>query len=873
MKLQLVTIAASAFMASSLVSAAGNNAADDPCAILATQARLLAAHTTDGTTADPFPVVTADEALACYKSFSVSVADKKAQIDAVKSYFQLYPYVDIAKKSEAPNFPLNVDIFATLDAIANDNTVNTEYLLQSKIGRLVTSLNDAHAFYQSLCFTTVRFLQPFVIAAKYPTGGAGGAPTLYIKGPVSQVSELFSAVNLGKAPYLKGVASALDSFWTPKLNGVAPTDFTDYTVSTINGMDAISFYQYIADLTTGYSRDPQTRFNSILPYANYIGTGSFIFFDSSVYRTRTFGFDYNTTYTYGLVAPNGTKVSVEAPWGAYLALPLNSKPAQLPLYTRDDFYQNLCTDPNSDMMRSTPPLPGSTGSTGSTGGSTTGSSSSTATSATVSTTGTAPAAASEPTSPSALASRDIIRRHIFADGNLFSNSEYVSDLRVLQRPVTSFKSSPATSSYIFNNINWDLVSTLHDQKSAIAISRANQQSFDLKSGLGKSFNINQFVNTSTDSNHEFSSFATGRMIQADDYNAIYNLDGVNGLWAFTTVEPADDNAGGDFLSTVTAGLRGLETAGVNNLIIDTSDNGGGQICLGVALLTYILNKPTALPYDIRLTDPVKFLMTNADTNTDVAGSTIFSSQGLLAYDTKTPVLDLSKTGGSLTRGGVSEGYTEKFLLDCGPGINSILKKLTPLQKGWAPSNIFLLSNGKCGSTCAEFTRVARDQYGVRTLTYGGASSTPFQPSSFEGGVVQDYGAFYNDTQAILAVLPSSTLSKNSDVVNSLPQTLPLYITGSLPFWESYSPQGKGGLDTPCEFVPQNSEAYVSGVVDWIDKPSLWSAAVDVITKQFNPANNAGAAVGGPKSGGGRVTVQSGGVVLGGLLMMVMMMVL
>ncbi|KAJ3307911.1 hypothetical protein HDU76_004273, partial [Blyttiomyces sp. JEL0837] len=294
--------------------ATGNN---DPCTVIATQGRLLAAQTTDG--GNVFPVVTADEALACYNSFSVSPSDKAKQVNAVKSYFQMYPYLDIAKKSEPPNFPSNIDLFAGLDALANDNTITTEYQLHSHIQRLVSLLNDNHAYYKSECFTTIRFLQPFVITAKYPT--AGGAPTFNIKGSVSQASELFSAINIAQSPYLKGVASSFDAFFTQKLNGIAASNYTDYTITSINGMDTISFVQHMADLTTGISHDPQTRFNAILANAQYIGTGSFIFSDSYLYRTRFFNHDFNTTYTYGLLAPNGTKLTISVPWGAYLTLP------------------------------------------------------------------------------------------------------------------------------------------------------------------------------------------------------------------------------------------------------------------------------------------------------------------------------------------------------------------------------------------------------------------------------------------------------------------------------------------------------------------------------------------------------------------------
>ncbi|KAJ3282434.1 hypothetical protein HDU76_008707, partial [Blyttiomyces sp. JEL0837] len=468
-------------------------------------------------------------------------------------------------------------------------------------------------------------------------------------------------------------------------------------------------------------------------------------------------------------------------------------------------------------------------------------------------------------SPGDTARRDTARhRNLFADVGPFSASEY-SDLPGFKRPLSSYV-APGVAISNFNHMDLNLVKTLNNKKSKDAILRAYQQEYHLRNGMGKNFNIDRFISSGGNSRN-FSEFITGRLLQSDNYNAIYNLDGVYGLWAFNSVD--NGGADADYLTTVIAGLLGLEAAGVNNLIIDTSDNPGGNICLGLALLGYIANKPNPFPYDIRLSDTLTTLMQYADTDSKITGKTAFSSQGFVSYNTHLPIGDLSKTGSNYNRGGVVGSYSEKFQSNC--QIDSVLKMVTPLQKGWAPSNIFILSNGKCGSTCAEFTRLARDQFGIRTLTYGGSTNTAFQPSSYEGGVVQPFQSLYISTQKIIPVLPSS-ITQNKTVMDSLPQSLPLYATGSLPFWESYSPQGKGGLDTPCEFIPENSEAYVAGVVDWVDKPSLWSATIGVITKQFNPPTNVGASAGGSKSSGEKVRGMSFRVRLGvvGLILVFLM---
>eukprot|EP00656_Telonema_subtile_P038552 TRINITY_DN435_c0_g2_i3.p1 TRINITY_DN435_c0_g2~~TRINITY_DN435_c0_g2_i3.p1 ORF type:complete len:524 (-),score=71.49 TRINITY_DN435_c0_g2_i3:213-1784(-) len=62
----------------------------------------------------------------------------------------------------------------------------------------------------------------------------------------------------------------------------------------------------------------------------------------------------------------------------------------------------------------------------------------------------------------------------------------------------------------------------------------------------------------------------------------------------------------------------------------------------------------------------------------------------------------------------------------------------PRDFGVGNAELFILSDGQCGSACSMFTRKLQDQGYAKTLTVGGQLNTPQQVASFGGGQVWNY---------------------------------------------------------------------------------------------------------------------------------------
>ncbi|KAJ1555549.1 hypothetical protein HK405_000531 [Cladochytrium tenue] len=315
-------------------------------------------------------------------------------------------------------------------------------------------------------------------------------------------------------------------------------------------------------------------------------------------------------------------------------------------------------------------------------------------------------------------------------------------------------------------------------------------------------------------------------------------DGTTGIFFLTSFSPSTGNKD-NFLATAISGLKALETAGVTKLIIDLTGNSGGVICLGDAIMKYMMNQGVWLPFDFRLTQSSTSIASWANTATGLQASR--SSGGLFAFDSSivTPVQGSSVLNNTVTytRGGGPSVYSGKFYLNC-PTEETAVNAMTQLSKGWSPDAMVILTDGLCGSTCGHFTRVMRDEYGVKAYVTGGSTGATFQPSTFEGANVGSWDAVRTEA---LAVYQAQSSSISQAEVDTWPlKAFPLSISGQLPLWESYSPKGTGQLDAPAEWVASPADAYLD-VADVTDKASVWSAAASAFAVATNAGKTAGAA--------------------------------
>ena len=216
-----------------------------------------------------------------------------------------------------------------------------------------------------------------------------------------------------------------------------------------------------------------------------------------------------------------------------------------------------------------------------------------------------------------------------------------------------------------------------------------------------------------------------------------------------TFEPADYNA---YFQTVTWALLYAQQHSLRNLILDFSMNGGGDICLGRAMLELLFpNSPNFGPTDL----PATPLAVNLSATADAAHvrGTEWSPDFYLSAVGQAPFINNSwlVPGIARVRGGVPGNYSQLVAIaptpatgDCG------IPPVLFTQPLFAPQNVVFLSRGFCGSTCALFADSLHDYLGVRTVAVGGTDpAVGMAYRSFPGLQVVDSGYLYGVLDELL----------------------------------------------------------------------------------------------------------------------------
>ncbi|KAJ3323528.1 hypothetical protein HDU76_013623 [Blyttiomyces sp. JEL0837] len=644
----------------------------DPCAALLTN------------TFQKATIYKADTVLACFNSFPITSASKIGHITALKSYFNFYPYLDMAKNTESPLFTSHIDILSSLDSIGKDPSITTEFGLHSAIRRLTSSLFDAHVAYHPACFAQFAFMQPWVVSVQYGESG----PQVLLKDTLVHGGAVFEGARSGSA------ADSLSLYWALSI-GVDPGKYVGYKVLAINGISAMDALQTFADQTTGISRTPDSRLNHVLPsytWANdpVTGVSSTVMIDGTFYLHSWPHPNMNNAITYTLQNPTGAFdiVNVTADWAA---IPQQHVVMQS-MTSMDSYYSAYCNQAPSSSGDPIGAGPGQQGKTGSKQGQT------------------------QPSKVNmfsvAKSTLDDTMDSLVAVSLDHLNSIPRGDRRRDMSHSSSFHAdgvgrrlTPYIPDSIFHRhglgpvLDWSTTFPMSTEELAMDLGL---------SGGEKSGSIQDDLNASKSTTGTAKTVLSGdilRPVQSDDNGAFFNLDGNTGVWLFSTVDPAthSQQAFINWLVAVTNGLSKLEMLGMKQLIIDVTNNGGGSICAGQALVQYLFPKQkfTWTQYDLRYSQAL-FTVTAASQSSN---QSIYAVDGKSFTDNRPMVTvnDLFVPGNTTTRGGISGRYSNVFLnADCQSFIQSLLDpgNVVQLKKGWDPKDVVIVSNGLCGSTCA-----------------------------------------------------------------------------------------------------------------------------------------------------------------------------
>mmetsp|Transcript_9200 Transcript_9200/g.13911 ORF Transcript_9200/g.13911 Transcript_9200/m.13911 type:complete len:314 (+) Transcript_9200:993-1934(+) len=227
---------------------------------------------------------------------------------------------------------------------------------------------------------------------------------------------------------------------------------------------------------------------------------------------------------------------------------------------------------------------------------------------------------------------------------------------------------------------------------------------------------------------------------------MYHLVGRRTLvWTMNTFEPENCQ---EFIDTVSAGFLFAFSENLNKLIIDLTGNGGGLLCLGRSALSWLFpdhsnygptNMPSSNSCARNLTQTaIKYNISYTQWSPDFYQSD--------STDTQYANNDISwiDPGQPHQYGGTTRNYTELIHVSSESeqcGTLPLSEETAP----FSPDKILMVSQGECGSTCAEFANALSNYHNVSSVVLGGYTSVTaqMQYTSFPGLEVLETPSFYD----------------------------------------------------------------------------------------------------------------------------------
>ncbi|KAI8366987.1 hypothetical protein EDC96DRAFT_507742 [Choanephora cucurbitarum] len=218
----------------------------------------------------------------------------------------------------------------------------------------------------------------------------------------------------------------------------------------------------------------------------------------------------------------------------------------------------------------------------------------------------------------------------------------------------------------------------------------------------------------------------------DDYEKV----GVIDIQSFS-IASSDRQA---FTDEFVQGLQDFEKKGVEKIILDLSSNGGGDACAG----EFIINT---------------FFNSTPDYMSDIKYSPFLERVVKKAYETQnTKWLDYHRSGlkddawftntTTYTRGQSNAvKFSQPVTLSCDAWEDSITSPKYRNTK-WKSSDVLILSDGRCGSTCAIVASRLRLSHKVPAMGLGGIRGNRMQFASFPGGESDRLSSFLMDLEIL-----------------------------------------------------------------------------------------------------------------------------
>ncbi|QRV98976.1 peptidase family S41 protein [Ceratobasidium sp. AG-Ba] len=182
-----------------------------------------------------------------------------------------------------------------------------------------------------------------------------------------------------------------------------------------------------------------------------------------------------------------------------------------------------------------------------------------------------------------------------------------------------------------------------------------------------------------------------------------------------------------FQNDTVAALAKFKAAKVQHLIVDTTGNGGGYVCLGEFLINALAG--TKFGYagfeSATRAGPLARKIVESDIAQGIDYMNYSPNQWAFLNNTPQPAnYNYMEPPTNFTINATKDAVSKRFYDICTPYDVKL-----PAEPFLPASKIIIVGNGECASTCALFTGVAYERLGIRVAMFGG---NPGQPSNFNG---------------------------------------------------------------------------------------------------------------------------------------------
>lgn len=233
----------------------------------------------------------------------------------------------------------------------------------------------------------------------------------------------------------------------------------------------------------------------------------------------------------------------------------------------------------------------------------------------------------------------------------------------------------------------------------------------------------------------------------------------------------------DFVVNFTRGLQQFEKDGIKKIIFDLSSNTGGDACIGEFVLNNFFKETPVYVSDIKYSPFLARVVKKANEKDETKWKD-YKNSDYKGADWFTSYVEHE-------RGGKQVPFSQPISLNCDAFNEAFTKNVTLYDnKIWDASDMMILSDGRCGSTCAVLASRLHLSHGVSTMSVGGIKGNRMQYSSFPGGESDTLSGFLLDLKAL-------GMENDLDAPHPFPEKAELSWT----FRESYRPDEPFGLET------------------------------------------------------------------------------